>query len=633
MPVQIERDAPTTLAAADLRPRGRVFPSPSDWRDQVLYFLLPDRFSDGGEAERPLYNPNKPDEFRPQFKQGWMEAGKNWQGGTLKGVQSKLDYLKDLGITALWIGPIWKQRAELDTYHGYGIQNFLEVDPRFGTRQDLRDLVDAAHERGIYVLLDIIINHTGNNWNYDNNGQAWDTMPYRFQPPYPVHSWRGRDGQPTKTINHPDDGVFPVEFQNAEWYTRAGSIGSWDASGWEDPLHPNVEFRRGDFFALKDLDLTRDDTIEALIKVYQYWIALSDCDGYRIDTVKHIPWDASRRFCSGIHEYAEAIGKEYFLMLGEVTGGEYLARSYLEIFGRNLDAILDIGAARGRLISTAKGLTAPTTFFEQFDAHNVLGSHRETGSYHVSIMDDHDMVGSDKKRFAAGNTIPARYEQLANAVGLMLTTLGIPCIYYGTEQAFDGSQDRHDFSIEPNLSFEDRYVREVMFGGVFGAFETSGCHFFNPDHLTYRCIAAINRVRSRADLTGLALRRGRQYLRETSLFEQPYAHPKAGEVLAWSRILVQQEVVVAYNTHGTEGRGAWITVDDTISPPGDHLLVLYASNWSDDQLRHPPHDEAVEVQEVLGRAAVRVDLPPAGMVILANNYARILAPAETGIVG
>jgi len=66
-----------------------------------------------------------------------MQAGKIFQGGTLRGITSKLDYLRDLGVTCLWIGPVWKQRADLETYHGYGIQNFLDVDPRFGTRQDI----------------------------------------------------------------------------------------------------------------------------------------------------------------------------------------------------------------------------------------------------------------------------------------------------------------------------------------------------------------------------------------------------------------------------------------------------------------------------------------------------------------
>jgi glycosidase len=131
--------------------------SPVDWRDQT-YFLLPDRFSDGREAVASLRS-RRPLRFKAADKRAWMEAGKKFQGGTLKGIASKLGYLQGMGVTALWLGPVWRQRPDLQTYHGYGIQNFFDVDPRFGTRQDLRDLVDAAHARGIYVLLDVIYNH------------------------------------------------------------------------------------------------------------------------------------------------------------------------------------------------------------------------------------------------------------------------------------------------------------------------------------------------------------------------------------------------------------------------------------------------------------------------------------------
>ncbi|MCU0500051.1 MAG: alpha-amylase family glycosyl hydrolase [Anaerolineae bacterium] len=616
--VTIETQAPLTLAQADFRPRGRVYPSPIDWRDQNLYFLLPDRFSDGQESTRPRFDPTQPDRFRTTDIAAWMESGKRFQGGTLNGIRSKLDYLKELGITALWIGPIWKQRADLETYHGYGVQNFLEVDPRFGTRQDLRDLVDAAHDRGIYVLLDIILNHTGNNWYYDNSGQAWNSMPYRYHPPYPVHGWRSGAGEPIRAIQSIEDGVYPREFQNLEWYTRAGSIGRWDAEGWEDPLHPEVEFRRGDFFDLKDLDLERDEVCTAITQVYQYWIALSDCDGFRIDTVKHIPKEASRKFCSGIREYAESIGKDNFWLLGEVTGGPYMAKSYLDVLGRNLDAILDIGGPRLNIANVVKGFADPEVFFEQYHGDDVLGSHREMGNYHVSILDDHDMVGSPKRRFAAGPEFPAKSAQVAHAVGFMLTTLGIPCVYYGTEQALDGSEERHDYRVEGSLSFEDRYVRESMFGGTFGAFQTEGCHFFNPDHPTYLRISAINRLRNQPDLLGLTLRRGRQYLREIAYDHAPFHFPRAGEVMAWSRIMFDREVVIAYNTNGVADQTVNITVDGGLHPAGSSLAVCYRSDWHASQLRTPPTslDTLQVANGIDGRAMITVTLPPAGMIIL-----------------
>lgn len=617
MPTAIEPQAPTELANANVQPRGTVHSSPVDWRDQTLYFLLPDRFSDGQEAQRPLFDRSQPALHKTADKGAWMRAGRDFQGGTLQGIQSKLDYLQALGVTTLWIGPVWRQRAELDTYHGYGIQNFLDVDSRFGSRQDLRNLIDAAHDRHMYVLLDVIYNHSGNNWFYRQNGTPADEIPYRYSPPYEFHGWRSATGTSAPAIVGMDDGAWPREFQNVNWYTRAGKITRWDPEPWENPLHPDNEFRRGDFYSLKDLDLNQNEVLAALVKAYQYWIALSDCDGFRIDTVKHVSWEASRNFCGAIHEYAESIGKHNFLLLGEVTGGGSMARDYLEIFGRNLDAVLDIGGPAGQLAALVKGQSPAQDFFGQFSGHDILGTHRETGRYHVSILDDHDMVGRGKHRFAAGNTMPQALEQVAHAVGVQLTTLGMPCLYYGTEQAFDGSEDQHEAALDPQHEHKDRYIRESMFGGTFGAFETEGCHFFDRQHPSYLRIMAIARIRNRADLVGLALRRGRQYLRETSFLDRPFSLPSRGELVGWSRILFSQEVLVVLNTHGTEARGAEVTIDIDLHRDTATLTYLYRSDWTDAQLTTPPANQTVPIRFPDGRAVVRVDLPPAGMAILA----------------
>jgi glycosidase len=619
MATSIEEFPAKTLSEADLRPRGRVFPSPVTWRDQILYQLLPDRFSDGQESQRPMFDRNHPEQFRASDKASWMAAGNKFNGGTLKGLASKLDYLQNLGITTLWVNPPWKQRIDLQTYHGYGIQNFLDIDPRFGTRQNLRDLVDAAHDRGMYVIIDVIYNHSGSNWYYldEGDGSPKEKMPYRFSPPYPIHGWRSARGNSIPEPVSMDDGVFPEEFQNPDWYNRAGMIAQWEASGWEDPMNPSVEFRRGDFFELRDFNLEREEVIAALARVYQYWIALSDCDGFRVDAVKHVSPSVSRKFCDAIHGYAQSIGKDNFLLVGELTD-DSMVSGYLEIFGRNLDAVLDIVVAPDRLSAVVKGLAHPGELFCLYDERNLPGSQRQLGIYHVSVLDDHDMSSRPRKeRFAANSdSLPHRYERVAHAVGMMLTMPGIPSIYYGTEQAFDGSQDYHDYTIEPEHAYIDRYIRECMFGGRFGAFGTEGCHFFNPNHPTYLRVAAIARVRNRQDSVGKTLRRGHLYPRETSYCDRPFAVPTQGEVIAWSQILFTSEVLMALNTHGLERRGAFVTVDRALHPVDSTLKILYRSDWSEDQLRHSPQTETLIVQECQGRASVRIDLPPSGMVIL-----------------
>lgn len=617
MPVTVESSTPRRLALVDLKPRGPVHPSPLDWRDQFIYLLMPDRFSDGREDQRPLFDRASLAQFKSSDKRLWMTSGKGFQGGTLKGIESKLDYLRRLGVTTLLIGPVWRQRPDLETYHGYGVQHFLDVDPRFGTRQDLRHLIDAAHERGMYVLLDIVLRHTGNNWFYDVDGNPREMVDYRFEPSYPFHSWRSGTGKSIRTIESLDDGIWPEEFQDPDWYLRAGRITRWDPDPWEHLLHQDNEFRRGDFCELKALNLKRQDVLEAVIRTYQYWIALSDCDGFRVDTVKHCSRGVCRDFCAAIREYGQAIGKDNFFLLGEVTGGSEMARAFLDIRGCDIDAILDIGEPTKRLAGMVKGFTAPGAFFDQFGELDVLGHRRKTGLYHVSILDDHDMVARRKHRFTANNDIPHVYEQVAHAAGVQLTTLGIPCIYYGTEQAFDGTEDRHDYCFEPKLSFEDRYVRESMFGSGFGPFETTGCHFFDPDHPTYLRTSAIAQLRNQQSPIGRALRRGRQYLRETSFLRRPFRIHGHGEITAWSRILHDQEVVVVLNTHGTAARGAEIVVEASLHSAGSAMTFLYKSDWSDTEFRDPPRDQTVRVKHGSSGATIRIDLHPAGMVILA----------------
>jgi len=617
---KIEQESPLTLAEADLTPRGRVFPSPVNWRDQIFYQLLPDRFSDGQEALRPMFDPAHPEQFRAKDKAAWMKAGNRFTGGTLKGVQTKLDYLQGLGVTALWINPPWKQRVDLQTYHGYGIQNFMEIDPHFGSRQDLRNLVDAAHDRGMYVILDVIFNHTGNNWFYlkEETGEPRDTRAYRFSPPYPFHGWRSATGESIPKPISIEDGVWPVEFQNLDFYTRAGMIGKWGLDSWEDPMNPDVEYRRGDFFDLKNLEENNKFVNAHLVKVFQYWIALSDCDGFRLDAVKHISLEGSRMFCTAIHDFAESIGKENFFLTGEITD-KGIAPGYIDLFGRDLDAVLGILSFPNQLAGFVKGLEDPQYFFDLNRSNKREALILQLGHFVVLVLDDHDMSSRSKKeRYCAHGIIPNIYLQAAHAVGVQLTMPGIPAIYYGTEQAFDGTEDYHDYRVEPKRFAEDRYVREDMFGGPFGAFGTAGCHFFNPDHPTYLRIAAIARLRNRKDRFGKALRRGLFYPRETSFLDYPFAIQKKGELAAYSMVHFGTEMLMVLNTHGLQRRAARVTVDENLHAHGSCMNYLYRSDWSDAELRDPPQDRTVEVvHQSDGRATLMIDLPPAGMAILA----------------
>jgi glycosidase len=590
------------------------------WKNHVFYQILPDRFSDGREAQRPMFDYRYPEKHQAPDKRAWMSAGLRFTGGTLKGVRSKLDYLQTLGITGLWLNPAFKQRVDLETYHGYAIQNFLDIDPRFGTIQDLRDLIDDAHDRGMVVVLDVVIDHTGNNWFYgpDLTGIIEDSLPYRYDPPYSVAGWRSGGGECVPEIQTLEDGCWPQELQSMDAYNRRGAIVNWNNP---DPMDPNAEFRRGDFFDLKKLNGYHKPTLDAIIRCYQYWIAVTDCDGFRIDAAKHIPKDICAEFSFAIFRFAQSIGKENFMLVGEITDN-LMSFNYLSLFGsifdRALTAVLDINNSPNLMAGAARGTANPMDFFQRYRTDVELARYIQTGRIHVSILDDHDMsCKSHKQRFAAYNSAPNRFWQSAHAVAVQILTPGIPCIYYGTEQAFDGNEGYHDYSIEPNRFGEDRYIREDMFGGPFGAFETTGCHFFNPEHPTYLRIAAIARLRKGEDAIGRTLRLGVCYPRETSFCGYPFRLPGSGELFGWSRVLAYHEVVMVLNTHGLEERGADVTVDETLIPPGSKLRVLYRADWTDEQLKHPPTDELIPVEQTPdGRAFVRLSLPAAGMVIL-----------------
>jgi hypothetical protein len=330
-------------------------------------------------------------------------------------------------------------------------------------------------------------------------------------------------------------------------------------------------------------------------------------------------------FCHNVRSFARQIGKKNFLLLGEVTGAPSLVREYVDPKGPNLDAVLDIESAPRRLGDMVKGLTPPQEFFDHFGGRDEMGDVRQIGRHHVSVLDDHDMVWRDgKHRFAWNNETGNAPLQNAHAVGVQLTTPGIPCVYYGTEQCFTGSESVHDEQAEPRIGgripMADRYVREAMFGGRFGAFGTTGCHFFDRTHPTYLRIAAIARLRNAENDVGRALRRGEQFVRETKApedAEEDFHGPRPGQVIAWSRIFEQTAVIITLNTHGSEPRSAEVTVDAALHPEGSTVTVLYRGDWTDEQLRKGDYTQSLEVKHYpSGRATVTVDLPAAGMAIL-----------------
>lgn len=641
----LKHDRPASLYRGLSLPRKQQYmPSPVSWRDEIIYFLLPDRFSDGREDERPLLNRTNLDAARPPLSDGqrwrwdrWAESGaQRWQGGTLAGVASKLEYLKRLGVTAVWLGPVFKQRGHLDSYHGYGIQDFLDVDPRFGDRRDLVDLVDAAHQLDMRVILDIIFNHSGSNWLYPPDSPGGALTPSYTRGRYPFGSWCDPEGHATDTIESGEDGVWPEELRQEDRYTRAGAgdLGSGDIGD------PEAEHKRTDFITLRDFRLQAPGLLSDLARCYKYWIALTGCDGFRIDTLKHVSFEEARNFCGTIKEFASNLDMHNFLLLAEVAGGDFAQDGYLDALTRNLNAALDIGETRLALVGVAKGVLEPSSYFNSFEPERVvMGSHRALGDRHVSILDDHDHVFGEKIRFSS--EAPSDHQVVAG-VALQLFTLGIPCIYYGTEQALAGPEPS-ERQFLPDWKRSDRYLREAMFGpdhprkagrqglepaphGLdadlpgFGPFGTAGHHCFDVTDGAYARIAAMATTRSHHPV----LRHGRQYQRPISLFDGPFSLPGPGELIAWSRILDDEEAICVVNANGNEARGGDVLVDAALNPPGSSLsVILHTAEAADTTGGAGDHRLGSTIpvkRSAHGAAYVEVrDLAPSEVVVLSNH--------------
>ncbi|MFI6296504.1 alpha-amylase family glycosyl hydrolase [Nonomuraea sp. NPDC050790] len=638
--------APRSIWRTPWPVREDYHPSPVDWRREVIYFLLPDRFSDDRDDRPPL---ERADLWaaRPNWRwDKWSESGRaRFQGGTIPGITSRLDYLSDLGVTALWIAPVWKQRAvtgieggppEADDYHGYAIQDFLDVDPRFGTRENLVELVRQAHARGIRVILDIVVNHTAECWDY-----ASDVIRPPYQKDrYSFGAWRDGTGgrlAPGQHPQTPEQGVWPSELHDSEGYTRAGGDGSgWGGGNIDDP---GADFRRADWFN-RDLDLSRG--LETIIRIWTYWVALLDVDGVRVDTLKHITIEQARLFCGAMREFADGLGKANFLILGEVAGGDWLQERYLDLVGRDLSAVLETGETRGILRAVAAGARDPDDFFSRF--HRIKGMpHRAIGSVYGTSLDDHDNVDiAPQVRFGAD---PPHPEQVILGVAMVLFTLGIPTLYYGTEQALTGPEPSEREWLHPSWGTRDksgdRHLREAMFGaeharkagaagvpgaGVdpgdpglfdadvpgFGPFGTSGHHVFDRDGRVFQQVRMMLKARSEHP----ALSVGRQYLRRVAT-TGAYALPLAGDVVAWSRILANTEAVCVINPSLTESRTVRVEIDGPLHAGTTALTVIANSAEVDGPAKHPV-GSAVEVRPGpdFSHHVELPDLPPASVLVL-----------------
>jgi len=520
------------------------FPSPQDWRDGWIYFIMVDRFnrSDG----------------RPPVSMPHDRPFGEFQGGTFNGVRERLPYIRDLGARAIWLSPVLKNRqSDRGTFHGYGIQDFLQPEPRFASApgqeaDELRALVDEAHTLGLYVIFDVVLNHAGDVFAYKGFGSAapgsagirpieWRDETGVARPDFPVID----DIPPAE--RKPDGLVWPAELQRNAFFRRTGK-GAEAGGDFESLKEFVTDVREGAIFAVRN----------ALILAYQHAIAHYDVDGFRIDTLKFVERDFARTFGNAMREYALSIGKKNFFSFGEVFDGEERIAEFIGRNTRDADDIVGVDAALDfplffTLPSFVKGFAPPTGVIEVYRRRKqvereVLSSHGEAGRYFVTFLDNHDM--KERLRPAATDG-PDRFDpQVILGVAVLFGLQGIPCLYYGTEQGLRGRGD------------SDQFVREALWGKP-GAFDTT--------HPFYSAIKQLSEIRDAQP----ALRYGRLYFRPLSGDGIHFgASPFAPGVLAFSRILNDREVLVVANANTQAGFEGRVIVDAFINKDGERFRVL-----------------------------------------------------------
>lgn len=353
--------------------------------NDLMYMIMTDRFADGDPSNDKDVNRNDPGAYH---------------GGDLQGIIDHLPYLKDLGVTALWITPI----VENDTaYHGYHAIDFYKVDAHWGTLDKLRELVDKAHQSGIKVILDMVVNHTGPD-------HPWVKDP-------PLGDWF--HGTPEHHLNETFQ-IWTLLDPHAGRTMRDPVLNGWFAD------------------RLPDLDQDEPEVSRYLIQNTLWWIASTGIDGIRADTMPYVP----RQFW---HDWNAAIHKEYpnFKTVGEVFDGDAGVVSYFQGGEKKydgvdtgMDALFDFplyGAVRRAF---AQGRPIPELPY--IVGHDSMYSHPDEL---VTFLGNHDVA-----RFL--NEPGATIDGLKLAFTYLFTMRGIPMIYSGDEIAMRGGNDpdnRHDF--------------------------------------------------------------------------------------------------------------------------------------------------------------------------------------------
>jgi len=379
--------------------------------DDVLYLIMPDRFANGDPTN------DEPAEFPGSHARAKPRA---WHGGDLRGVQDHLTYLKDLGVTTVWLTPIVTNGATQD-YHGYGAVDLYAVDPHLGTLQDYQDLVAAAHKLHMKILFDVVPNHVG-----------------------PLHPWVANPPTPDWFHGTANDHLSTFSPWKPDFYGQSDKrdVTNDLFEALEDPHTPpqmRANLTTGWFFGLlPDLNTENSLVVEYLTQNSIWWAESSGLDGFRIDTFPYVP----RKFWAEWH----SVLRKYYPRLstiGEVFHPDPIVTSFFVGGRKGWDGI---DTQLTTVFDFPTFFTLRDVLLKQAPVGKIANILRQDSLYPhpdflISFFANHDVP-----RFASmpGSSIA----KVKLAFGLTLTLRGIPELYYGDEIAMPGGNDpdnRRDF--------------------------------------------------------------------------------------------------------------------------------------------------------------------------------------------
>jgi glycosidase len=520
--------------------------------DEVIYFLLPDRFENGDPSN------DRGGLTGDRLTTGFDPTSKGfYHGGDLKGVVKHLDYIQGLGATAVWVAPVFKNKAvqgppgqESAGYHGYWITDFTQVDPHFGTNADFKALVDAVHARGMKFYMDIVVNHTADVL-YPAECIGQNQCPYRSVADYPYQRRGGVDGAPINPGFAGERDGSAANFAKLKdpnyAYTIKVAPGEKDIKrpAWlNDPIyyHNRGDMNRdrgswtmGDFSGLDDVFAENPRVVRGMIDIYGAWIDKYRVDGFRIDTAQHVNPEFWQQFVPAMLARARKDGIPNFHIFGEVATGEMdPAHTAVNTRVDKLPSVLDFPFTTAMTDVIAKGV-GTDELAKLFRADPLYEGGAKAALRLPTFTGNHDWgrLPMVIRHFmpSIGDAELLRRVMLANA--MLLTLRGVPTIYSGDEQGFVGKGGDQDARQDMFASHVASYNEEKL----LGTSATTAQSNFNPDHPLYKEIAELAKLRT----THKALTRGLQLIRYSQdrpgLFAASRFEPGTG-----------REMVLLFNT-------------------------------------------------------------------------------------